>query len=192
MMIIVRILEEGIDHEQAGMMQNSSAMYPKFLTFLKRVTISLDQRLYPDNHMILWDSARTPTPHERFEVKRKGDTEFTANIRLEINYMPENYKLSLALMEVLGIEVDTRSRIIAAIWHYVKARKLQNPDDRPYFNCDPTLQKVFGEDKMKFTMVSQKISYHLSPPQPIHLEHRIKLPVNSLAGNACYGCFDQI
>lgn len=186
MKIIGRILEEGMDPEQAGMMQNSSPLYPKFSAFFKRVTISLDQRLYPDNHMILWDSARTPTPHEGFEVKRKGDKEFTANIRLEMNYMPEKYKLSIALMEVLGIEVDTRSRIIAAIWHYVKARKLQNPDDPSYFNCDPALRKVFGEDKMKFTMVSQKISHHLSPPQPIHLEHKIKLSGNSPAGNACY------
>ncbi|CAI9283404.1 unnamed protein product [Lactuca saligna] len=186
MKIIGRILEEGMDPDQVGMMQQSNPMYPKFSSFFKRVTISLDQRMYPDNHMILWDSSRTPTPHEGFEVKRKGDKEFTANIRLEMNYMPEKYKLSLALMEVLGIEVDTRSRIIAAIWHYVKARKLQNADDPSYFNCDPALRKVFGEDKMKFTMVSQKISHHLSPPQPIHLEHRIKLSGNSPAGNACY------
>lgn len=181
--IVGRILEEGMDNDQAVMMQSSS---PKFSSFFKRVTISLDQRLYPDNHMIVWDSARTPTPHEGFEVKRKGDKEFIANIRLEMNYVPEKYKLSLPLMEVLGVEVDTRSRIIAAIWHYVKARKLQNAEDPSYFNCDPALRKVFGEDKMKFTMVSHKISHHLSPPQPIHLEHRIKLSGNSPAGNACY------
>ncbi|KVH92814.1 SWI/SNF complex component SNF12 homolog [Cynara cardunculus var. scolymus] len=186
MKIIGRILEEGMDPDQVGMMPAPSPMYPKFSSFFKRVTISLDQRLYPDNHMILWDGARTPTPQQGFEVKRKGDKEFTANIRLEMNYMPEKYKLSLALMEVLGIEVDTRSRIIAAIWHYVKARKLQNADDPSYFICDPALRKVFGEDRMKFTMVSQKISHHLSPPQPIHLEHRIKLSGNSPAGNACY------
>ncbi|KAI3725934.1 hypothetical protein L1987_65730 [Smallanthus sonchifolius] len=186
MKIIGRILEEGMDPDQAGMMQTSSPMYPKFSSFFKKVAISLDQRLYPDNHMIVWDSARTPTPHEGFEVKRKGDKEFTANIRLEMNYMPEKYKLSLALMEVLGIEVDTRSRIIAAIWHYVKARKLQNADDPSYFNCDPALRKVFGEDKVKFAMVSQKISPHLSAPQPIHLEHKIKLSGTSPVGNACY------
>ncbi|GJX84611.1 SWI/SNF complex component SNF12 [Tanacetum coccineum] len=40
---------------------------------------------------------------------------------------------------------------------------------------------------MKFTMVSPKISHHLfPPPQPIHLEHKIKLSGNSPAGNACY------
>lgn len=184
--IIGRILEEGVDPDQAAMLHKSNVSYPKFSSFFKRVTISLDQRLYPDNPIIIWENARSPAPHEGFEVKRKGDKEFTVNIRLEMNYVPEKFKLSSALMEVLGIEVDTRPRIIAAIWHYVKARKLQNPNDPSFFNCDPPLQKVFGEDKMKFTMVSQKISQHLSPPQPIHLEHKIKLSGNCPAGNACY------
>ncbi|XP_057983549.1 SWI/SNF complex component SNF12 homolog [Malania oleifera] len=184
--IIGRILEDGVDPDQPAAMQKPSPLYPKFSSFFKRVTISLDQRLYPDNNMIIWEQARSPAPHEGFEVKRKGDKEFTVNIRLEINYAPEKFKLSPILMELLGIEVDTRPRIIAGIWHYVKARKLQNPTDPSIFNCDATLQKVFGEEKMKFTMVSQKISHHLSPPQPIHLEHQIKLSGNSPAGHACY------
>lgn len=184
--IVGRILEEGMDPDQAAMLQKSSSMYPKFSTFFKRVTISLDQKLYPDNHIIIWDSARTPAIHEGFEVKRKGDQEFTVNIRLELNYSPDKYKLSQPLTEVLGIEVDTRARIIAAIWHYVKARKLQSPEDPSYFNCDTPLQRVFGEGKVKFTAVTQKITHHLSPPQPIHLEHRIKLSGNNPAGSACY------
>ncbi|KAI4348307.1 hypothetical protein L6164_009042 [Bauhinia variegata] len=184
--IVGRILEDGIDPDQPGVVQKSNPLYPKFSAFFRRVTISLDQRLYPDNHIIMWENARSPAPHEGFEVKRKGDKEFTVHIRLEMNYVPEKFKLSPALTEVLGIEVDTRPRIIAAIWHYVKARKLQNPNDPSYFHCDIPLQKVFGEEKMKFTMVSQKISQHLFPPQPILLEHKIKLSGNSPAGTACY------
>ncbi|RVX17717.1 SWI/SNF complex component SNF12-like [Vitis vinifera] len=87
-----------------------------------------DGGLYPDNHVILWENARSPTLHEGFEVQRKGDKEFNAIIRLEMNYVPEKFKLSTALSEVLGLEVDTRPRIVAAIWHYVKSRKLQKPE----------------------------------------------------------------
>lgn len=190
--IVGRILDDGVDPDQPAAVQKPNPLYPKFSSFFKRVSISLDQRLYPENPIILWESARSPNVHEGFEVKRKGDKEFTATIRLEMNYSPEKYKLSQALMELLGIEVDTRPRIIAAIWHYVKARKLQNPNDPSFFNCDAPLQKVFGEDKMKFTMVSQKISPHLSPPQPIHLEHKIKLSGNSPAGTACYDVFVDV
>lgn len=184
--IVGRILEDGMDPEQAAAMQKSSASYPKFSSFFRRVTITLDQKVYPDNHLIIWDSARSPAPHEGFEVKRKGDQEFTASIRLEMNYMPEKYKLSAALTELLGTEVDTRARIMSAIWQYVKARKLQCPDDPSSFSCDPPLQKIFGETRIKFTSVTQRITPHLFPAQPIHLEHRIKLSGNSPVGTACY------
>ncbi|CAA0813124.1 SWI/SNF complex component SNF12 homolog [Striga hermonthica] len=187
--IVGRLLEEGVDPDQAvgpAMAQKQNPMYPKFSSFFKRVTITLDQKVYPDNHLIIWDGARSPAPHEGFEVKRKGDQEFTASIRLEMNYTPEKFKLSAALTDLLGIEVETRARIMAGVWHYVKARKLQCPDDPSSFNCDPPLQKVFGESKIKFTAVTQKITSHLFPPQPIHLEHRIKLQGNSPVGSACY------
>ncbi|XP_021713748.1 SWI/SNF complex component SNF12 homolog [Chenopodium quinoa] len=183
--VIGRILEDGVDPEQLAAMK-PNPMYPKFSNFFKRVTIALDQRLYPENHSIVWENSRASAPTEGFEVKRKGDKEFMVNIRFDMNYMPEKFKLSPPLTELLGIEAETRPRIIAAIWHYVKARKLQNPNDPTFFNCDPQLQKVFGEEKMKFTMVSQKISQHLTPPPPIQVDHQIKLSGNSPAGNACY------
>ncbi|CAL9185877.1 unnamed protein product [Musa hybrid cultivar] len=184
--IVGRILEDGVDPDPVGGLPKPNPIYPKFSSFFKRVTITLDPSLYPENPTILWEQARLPTAHEGFEIKRMGDKEFTASIKLEMNYNPEKFRLSPPLIEVLGIEVDTRARIIAGIWQYVKAKKLQNPTDPSYFACDPPLRKVFGEDKMKFAMVSQKISPHLSPPQPIHLEHKIRLSGNGAVGNACY------
>ncbi|KAL5973047.1 hypothetical protein ACLOJK_039854 [Asimina triloba] len=186
--IVGRILEDGAntDPSNGGGMPKPTPQYPKFSSFFKRVTISLDPNLYPDNSMIVWENARAPAQQDGFEVKRKGDKEFNASIRLELNYAPEKFKLSPELSEVLGIEVDTRPKIIAAVWHYVKAKKLQNPSDPSFFACDPPLRKVFGEEKMKFAMASQKISQHLLPPQPIQLEHRIKLSGNNPAGNVCY------
>ncbi|XP_020551237.1 SWI/SNF complex component SNF12 homolog [Sesamum indicum] len=184
--IIGRILEDGKDPTMEGPMKRSSFSYPKFSSFFKKITIYLDQNLYPDNHVILWESSRSPVLHEGFEVKRKGDKEFTAIIRLEMNYVPEKFKLSPALQEVLGIEVETRPRIMAALWQYVKMKKLQISGDTSFFMCDPPLRKVFGEEKLKFSMVSQKITPHLTPPGPIHLEHRVKLSGASPAGNTCY------
>ncbi|URE36269.1 Glycosyltransferase family 29 (sialyltransferase) [Musa troglodytarum] len=184
--IVGRILEDGVDPDPAGGLPKPNPMYPKFSSFFRRVTIALDPSLYPENPTIVWEQARSPVPQEGFEVKRRGDKEFTASIRLEMNYNPEKFRLSPPLMEVLGIEVDTRARIIAGIWQYVKAKKLQSTTDSSYFACDPPLKKIFGEDKMKFAMVSQKISHHLYPPQPIHLEHKIRLSGNGAVGNACY------
>lgn len=185
--IIGRILEDGSDSVAGvGTVSSSSGLYPKFSSFIKKMTIYLDQNLYPDNHVILWEGARSPAPHEGFEVKRKGDKEFTAIIRLEMNYTPEKFKLSQALQEVIGIDVDTRPRILAAIWNYVKLRKLQIPGDPTSFTCDPTLKKILGEDKLKLSMVQQKIAPHLTAPHPIHVEHKIKLSGSVPGGNTCY------
>ncbi|KAL5705570.1 hypothetical protein ACHQM5_023859 [Ranunculus cassubicifolius] len=184
--IIGRILEDGADPDSGGMVQRPNPNHPKFSTFFKRITVSLDPTLYPDNPNIVWESARSAVPHEGFEIKRKGEKEFNVGIRLDMNYLPEKFKLSPALTEVLAIEVDTRARVIAAIWQYVKAKKLQDPNDPSFFRCDPPLRKVFGEERMKFGMVSQKISSHLSTPQPIILEHTIRLSGSNPAGSACY------
>ncbi|KAG6410608.1 hypothetical protein SASPL_128670 [Salvia splendens] len=184
--LIGRILEDGKDPIAEGQMEKPKCSYPKLSSFFKKITIYLDQNLYPENHVILWESSRSPALCEGFEVKRKGDKEFTAIIRLEMNYEPEKFKLSSALQEVLGIDVETRPRIMAALWHYVKMKKLQIPGEASFFMCDPPLRKVFGEDKLKFSMVPQKITPHLTPPGPIHLEHRVKLSGDGPSGNTCY------
>ncbi|KAK9073561.1 hypothetical protein SSX86_007885 [Deinandra increscens subsp. villosa] len=184
--ILGRILENGSNSDPAPVVQKPTLASPKLSSFFKKITIYLDQNLYPENHVILWESSRSLALNEGFEVKRKGSKEFTAIIRLEMNYTPEKFKLSPALSEILGLEIETRQRIIAAIWHYVKVKKLQIPTDTSFFTCDPPLRKLFGEEKMKFSMVSQKISHHLCQPQPIHLEHRIKLSGDNPVGNTCY------
>lgn len=184
--IFGRILEDGTDSAALGSLHRSSSLYPKFSSFIKKMTVYLDQNLYPDNHVILWENSRSPALHDGFEVKRKGDKEFTAIVRLEMDFVPEKFRLSPALKEVLGMEVETRPRIIAALWHYIKTRTLQIPGDTSSFMCDLPLKKVFGEENMKFAVVSQKITHHLTSPKPIHLEHKIKLSGNCPAGNTCY------
>lgn len=188
--ILGRILEDGTETDASAsagtISKQQSSSFPKFSTFFKRITVNLDPNLYPENPTIVWDNVRSPTPVEGFEIKRKGSKEFTASIRLEMNYVPDKSKLSPSLTELLGIEVDTKPRIIAALWQYVKAKKLQHPSDPSVINCDPPLYNIFGAEKIKFSYISQKLPQHLSAPQPIHLEHKIKLSGNSPAGHACY------
>lgn len=188
--IIGKILDgNGSEYEpdsSAGLIDGKKKTYPKFSSFFKKITIHMNQSLYPDNHVIVWENSRSRALHEGFEVKRKGDKEFNATIRLEMNYVPERFKLSPALSEVLGFEVETRSRVINALWHYVKVKKLQDPNDPSIFMCDPPLRKVFGDERSKFIAASLKLSQHLAPVTPIQLQHAIKLSGNSPSGNTCY------
>lgn len=181
-----RILEDELDPVALGSPHASSSVYPKFSSFFKKITVYLDQNAYPDNHVVLWESSRSPVARDGFVLKRKGDMEFTAIVRLEMNFVPEKFKLSPPLQDILGIEVETRPRVIAALWHYIKTRKLQMPGDSSSFTCDPPLRKVFGEEKLKFAAVIQKITEHLTSLKPIHIEHRIKLSGNTPAGSTSY------
>ncbi|GAU34531.1 hypothetical protein TSUD_394050 [Trifolium subterraneum] len=183
--IIGRVLEDGNDFV-SGISQSSTPSDLKFSDFFKKIIICLDQNLYPENHIIVWDSARSPKQHDGFEVKRKGNKEFTAVIKIDLKFSPEKFMVSAPLSKLLGVEVETRPRIIAALWHYVKSRRLLCPDEPSFFICDPSLQRVFGEDKMEFTMAAQKLLEHMSQPKPIYLEHNIKLSGDCPAGTACY------
>lgn len=74
-------------------MPRSSQLYPKFSSFFERAAIALDPNLYPDNPVIMRESSRSCAHLEGFEIKRKGDKEFNVSIRLEMNHVPEKFKL---------------------------------------------------------------------------------------------------
>jgi SWI/SNF-related matrix-associated actin-dependent regulator of chromatin subfamily D len=187
----LRIMGRVLDPDEPEQTEGSSAKpanpsLPKFSSFFKRITIQLDPLHYPENSTIVWDSARATNHVEGFEIKRRGNVECDVSIRLEMDHNPERFKLSQPLAQLLGVEVDTRPHIIAALWQYIKTKKLQNPADPTLINCDPALQKVLGDERIKFASISTRLKDHLSPPQPIHLNHRIRLSGSLPAGNACY------
>ncbi|MCD9639747.1 hypothetical protein HAX54_024468 [Datura stramonium] len=102
--------------------------------------------------------SRSPALHEGFETKRKGIRSYCHH-QTEMNYMPEKFKLSPLLAR----------------------------GSRSSFTCDPPLRKVFGEEKLKFSLVSQKITNpHLTASQPIHLSTGLSLSGSSPSGNTCY------
>ncbi|KAE9604271.1 hypothetical protein Lal_00001598 [Lupinus albus] len=185
--IVGRILEDDKGSFEAGTSQGTkSPSCPKFSSFFKKIVVHLDENLYSDDHVITWDNARSPIEQDGFEVKRKGDKEFTTRITMELKNVPEKFMLSPQMSKLLGFQVETRPRIIAALWHYINSRKLEISNDPFSFICDPSLQMVFGANKMEFQEAIKKLPQHLSLPQPITLEHQIKLSGNPTAETGCY------
>lgn len=181
-----RILEDEI------MPQNLKPLYPKFSSFFKKIVVILDKHLYPDDPVIIWESSRSATPVEGFEIKRKGDKEFTAIIQLEMSFVPEEFWLSPSLKELLGIAFNTRAGIIARLFNYVKRKRLQNPRDPTEFVCDAPLKRVFGENTMKFASVPQKISRQLSAMPPIEIRHHIRISGNAPGIDTCYDVLAKV
>jgi upstream activation factor subunit UAF30 len=77
---------------------------------------------------------------EKKEVKRTGGF-----------HKPMN--LSPALSELLGETSLSRPQTVKKIWEYVKARDLQDPNDKRQIRCDDAMRAVFKQDRVHmFTM----------------------------------------
>ncbi|KAH7711938.1 Protein SWSN-2.2 [Aphelenchoides avenae] len=169
---------------QAGLQRNMPKR--KFSSFFKSLVIELDKDIYgPDNHLVEWH--RTPQTNETdgFQVKRPGDRDVKCTILLLLDHQPMKFKLHPRLAKVLGMAVETRPKIVEALWQYIKTHKLQDAADRDVINCDVFLEQVFGCPKMRFMEIPQRLQQLLSQPDPLVLNHVIKYD-GSEKNTACY------
>lgn len=101
--------------------------------------------------------------------------EFIVKISLWLDSTPERFLLSEQLSRVLGIREETRARIVAAIWQYIKQNRLQDSDDRGFINLNSELQGVFGgEEKIKFHQIMGLLKPHLLETPPLEMSILVK------------------
>jgi upstream activation factor subunit UAF30 len=55
----------------------------------------------------------------------------------------------------------SRSEAVSKVWDYIKARSLQNPENRREILADDTLRKVFGKDKVTMFEMNKHLAQHL-------------------------------
>ena len=60
------------------------------------------------------------------------------------------YRLSPALVDIVGKEILPRPQVVSELWTYIKANDLQNPSDRREILCDDKLKLIFeGKKKVR-------------------------------------------
>ena len=133
--------------------QPPGAPTPKAKTLaglLRSLEINLDPEQFEgDRGKIVW----TPETHtgmlsEAFEIKRSGDRPCKANIKLGLNSVPEKYRLSDPLAEVVGRKQETRQKVMRGVWGYIKHHGLQRVDNPMVIDCDDKLQAIFSSPKV--------------------------------------------
>lgn len=71
--------------------------------------------------------------------------------------------LSPELQAVIGAGPMPRTEVTKAIWVYIKANNLQNPENKREILADDKLKKVFdGQDKVDMFQMTKLVSKHLS------------------------------
>jgi upstream activation factor subunit UAF30 len=78
------------------------------------------------------------------------------------NALQKRLTPSPELAAVVGAEPLSRTEAVSKLWAYIKAHKLQNPEDRREILADDKLGKVFGGlDKVTMFEVNKHLSRHL-------------------------------
>ncbi|PNH02643.1 SWI/SNF complex component SNF12, partial [Tetrabaena socialis] len=117
-------------------------------------------------------------PREAIEVRRLGGRSCRATILIHPDYQPERYVLPPKLAEVLGMMGhETRSRVMVALYGFIKSRRLQARDPQEPINVNLTsdLEKVFGTPSIKLSELGTRLSALLVPVPPVQIEYDIRL-----------------
>lgn len=117
---------------------------------------------------------RAPTAHagtqahpdqDGFQITRPGDVNVRARVILHLKLLPERFKLIEPLAEVLDMKEDTRTGIVTALWHYIKANGLQDKVDRKIIRPDAKLRPV---SDTRFKFMSSNLYHRLSAWNSLH------------------------
>merc|ERR1711997_958812 len=75
--------------------------------------------------------------------------------------------LSTELADLVGAkkgEQLSRPEVVKRIWAYLKAHKLQDPENKQYFKPDAKMKPIFGEDKVRAFGMAKFLKTHVSNP----------------------------
>ncbi len=105
----------------------------------------------------------TKTPEKKAEKKAppKGAAVEKPKAGHKPNALQQPLQPSEDLAAVVGAGTMARGEVVSKVWVYIKANKLQNPDDGREIIADDKLRKVFGKDKVTMFEMNKFLAQHL-------------------------------
>ncbi len=77
------------------------------------------------------------------------------------NALQQHLQPSAELAAVVGEGTMARGEVVSKVWEYIKAHKLQNPDDGREILADEKLEKIFGKKKATMFEMNKFLAQHL-------------------------------
>lgn len=81
------------------------------------------------------------------------------------NALQQPLEPSDELAAIIGAGTFPRGEVVSKIWEYIKANKLQSPDDGRQIIADKKLETVFGKKEVSMFEMNKLISAHLTKPE---------------------------
>ena len=98
-------------------------------------------------------STQTPPKGTKVEKPKAGN---------KPNALQQPLQPSADLAAVVGEGTMARGEVVSKVWEYIKANKLQNPDDGREIIADDKLRRVFGKDRVTMFEMNKYLAQHLS------------------------------
>ena len=77
------------------------------------------------------------------------------------NALQQPLQPSPDLAAIVGEGTMARGEVVSKVWAYIKAHKLQNPDDGREIVADDKLRRVFGKDRVTMFEMNKHLAQHL-------------------------------
>ena len=77
------------------------------------------------------------------------------------NALPKPLRPSAELAAVVGPGPLPRGEVVSKVWEYIKAKGLQNPEDRREILADDKLEAVFGTKRVTMFEMNKHLARHL-------------------------------
>jgi len=77
------------------------------------------------------------------------------------NALQQPLQPSPELAAVVGEGTMARGEVVSKVWEYIKAHKLQNPEDGREIIADDKLRRVFGKDRVTMFEMNKDLTQHL-------------------------------
>ncbi len=106
----------------------------------------------------------TKTPEKKAPEKKaapKGAKVEKPKAGAKPNALQQPLQPSEDLAAVVGGGTMARGEVVSKVWEYIKAHKLQNPDDGREIIADDKLKKIFGKDKATMFEMNKFLAQHL-------------------------------
>ena len=77
------------------------------------------------------------------------------------NALQQPLQPSEDLAAVVGTGPMARGEVVSKVWEYIKANKLQSPDDGRQILADDKLKRVFGKERVTMFEMNKLLAQHL-------------------------------
>lgn len=162
---------------------------PKFSHFFKSMKVEFDaSRLRNGNETTVeWQKPEPPrgqpnaapaaaADFDEITFKRNGDENCNITINLYRHEIPERYKLSSDLAEVVDMQEATQHEAVMGLWEYIRISGLQEDEEKRNFRCDELLRRVVRRGEIgHIPLLSEYVTQHLSPLPPVSIPYTIRV-----------------